>query len=255
MAFRWIRTALLSFLVVLCFSTLIWNANAQDLTPQNTITVQGSGLVTAKPDSVQLYLGVQTQGETIEAARQENSQKSAAVIRSIRALGVPNLEIQTTSFNVYPFYATETSLTPLSSGENKIVGYRVNNQLRVQVEDVNSTKLSGYSSQIIDTALKAGTNTSGGPNFYLSQRSHAQQEALKFAIQQAHQIAETVAHETGVRLTGIYNMEVYSQPTIMSRSFAMAKPETTSTPIESGEIEVTSHITIRYSFKPITASK
>lgn len=234
----------------ICIGTM-FPALAQEHIPANTITVQGTGVVHAQPDSVQLNLGVETQAKTMEAARNDNARKMTMIIEKLKALGIPNLKIQTGSFSAYPVQEPDPK-SPQSP--YKIVGYRVNNNINIKVEEADSTQLGTYSSKVLDTALAAGATNAGGPSFYVSQGTQSQQTALKLAVQQAKTNAESIAQAAGVRLSGIYNIEAYAQPIPMSAPMANMRGGVMMeakqyTPIESGEYDITANVTIRFEFQ------
>jgi uncharacterized protein len=214
---------------------------------RNTITVQGNAQVTAQPDSFQIDVGVVTQGNTVEVAREENARKMMQVIAHLKALNLSGLIITTMGLNVYPLQ--ERKRFELETPP-KIIGYRVDNVIQIKLEGAPLDNLSRYASQVVDTALAEGTNTASGINFYLSKRNNAQSEALTLAIQQARKSAEVIAAASGVHLTGIYNIEAFGQsytPTRMSTS-AMATMQA-STPIETGNLDINANVTVRFNFE------
>lgn len=241
--------------LVFCLSGLPAPGMAQERIPEHTLMVQGMGTVSAQPDSVHLTVGVETQASTVEAARNQNSQKATAILQRLKGLGIPGLVLQTAFFTVNPVRETEMmSMPPGPRKPFKIVGYMAQHQIQAKIEGGNPEKIGDYASKIIDTALGAGANNVNGPTFYLSQGNTAQQEALKLAIQQARQHATAIAEAAGVRLSGIYNIEAVSMP--MPMRYGMAEAAAMSrdaspapTPIESGRFDVTANVMVRFQFQ------
>lgn len=237
--------------VVLVFS-LAGPVMAQPQMVENTIQVQGSGSVTARPDAARLTVAVETEARTVEAARNENARLMNSVLQRLRQLGIPNMEIETTGVQVYPVREVP-EVAPRQTRQRvpTVVGYRAVNSIRVSLENVNPDRLAGDVSRIIDTALAAGATNISGPSFYLSENSTAYREALTLAVQQARQTAETVARAAGVQITGIYNIETFSPP--MPFRATMAESARTdaaaTTPIETGLQEVTATVMVRYTFR------
>ncbi len=227
-------------------------AMADDELPAQIIQVQGNGSITTQPDAFSVQVSVQTEGKTVEAARNSNSQKMNAVIQRLKALNIPNLNLKTAGFYVSPIRESERMPSPRSTKTDNIIAYRVVNQLAVKLENASPEALSTYASQVLDTALAAGANEAGGINFYLSKNNTAQQEALELAIKQARQIADTAAKAAGVRVTGIYNMETQASYMPLQRSYvgaAMAEAKSYApTPVETGDLEVSASVTVRYIF-------
>lgn len=227
-------------------------AQAQERIAENTITVQGTGAVTARPDSFQVTVGVESRGNTVEAARNQNAQRMTAVINRIKALGIPNLVLQTTGFSVYPIREPQPKDRNGGRMPDRIVGYEVRNQLNIKAEGADTDQLATAASRVVDTALAAGANIGGDIQFYLSRNSRAPMEALKLAVAQARQNAEAVAQAAGVRLTGVYTIEAYAQPIAMRSSMPMlakGADMAETTPFEPGESDVTANVTVRYDFQ------
>lgn len=242
----------LSLLLALVLTFFPLSVHAQERIPENTIAVQGTGSVTARPDAMQVRVGVETQAATVEAARDENARRMAAVTDRLKGLGIPNLVLQTTGFSVTPIRESKPRMTPPDELERpeRIIGYRVRNELNVKVEGAAPERLSTDASRILDTALAAGANDVSGISFYLSRNNKAQEEALRLAIRQARQQAEVVAQASGVRLTGVYAIEAFAPPIAMRQALpAAAEMAGAPTPIETGEFEVTSSVTMRFDFQ------
>lgn len=217
---------------------------------ENTILANGMATVTARPDSLELQIGLETKDKTVEAARAENAQKMADIIERIKGLNLPNAVLKTINFNVYPVHEQDPNPVELQRLP-RIVGYTVSNQLSVKIERADADQLGVYSGQVIDTALATGANTVGGANFYLSPDNPAQREALKLAVIEARKSAEVMAEAAGVRLTGVYGIESFSQPVTLRQSapeMAMMAKDQAATSIEAGELDVTANVVMRFTF-------
>lgn len=242
--------------LIVCYVAVLLSsaAFAEERIPENTITVQGIGAVTVQPDSVRVQLGVEEEARTVEAARNQNANKMARITQRLRALGIPNLKLQTAGFSVYPIREPAPPVTPLERRRaERIVGYRVSNILTVRIEGGDPGTLAVDAGRVIDTALGAGANSASGIDFYLSQEQRAQQEALQLAVRQARQNAEAVAQAASVTLSGIFNIEAYSQPIAM-RQFAVMEARADEaarapTPVEPGELDVTANVTVRFDIR------
>ncbi len=233
--------------------TMPLTAMAQERFPENTILSQGVGVVTAQPDTMQLNLGVETEGKTSEAARNANAQKMNAILARLRGLGIPGLVLKTAHFNVYPIRESERPdpRGHYSGRPDQIIGYRAHNQIMARVEGEDNSALASYASRLIDSAVGAGATNVDGPNFFLSKNNKAQQEALKLAVRQARENAEAVAQAAGVRIVGVYSIDSYAQHMplrggVMMMNKAEAAEAAAPTPIEPGDFEVTSNVTVRY---------
>lgn len=233
-------------------SVITTPALAQDANNlENLIVTQGRGEVTVAPDSLQLNLSVQTEDEDMMRARQKNNDKMNNIQRALKKLGINNMMLKTQNFSVYPVKS------PYKKGElQKTIGYRVNNSLMVKVNRSTADSLSKEAARILDTGLNMGATQSGSISFYIDDKQAAQGEALKAAVEDARHNAEILAQATGVQVSGVYSIEGYPSfnyrpyaVPMMARGASMDMAESSSTPIEAGDTEVTSQVTIRFKFQ------
>ena len=92
----------------------------------DTVTVAGSGEVLLEPDLAVINLGVESTGATPEAARSANATAVNATVDAVKALGVEEKDIQTSSMNLGESYTT--------------TGYEMSTQLTVTVRSVNAER-------------------------------------------------------------------------------------------------------------------
>src|SRR3954454_4255306 len=72
--------------------------------PIFTMTVNGEGHITARPNQAKLTLGVVTEHTSAQAAQQENTEISNRVIKALKQIGIDESEIRTTVYSVQPRY-------------------------------------------------------------------------------------------------------------------------------------------------------
>ena len=125
-------------------------------TAPRTLTVSGHGEAGGVPDQAMLSAGVTTQGKTAAAAMAENANEMNAVFAALKRLGVPEKKIQTSNFTVSPQYPPYNAN---ATGQLKIVGYDVTNQVNVTLDDVK--KLG----PALDALVAAGANQINGVTF------------------------------------------------------------------------------------------
>src|SRR5881394_2403790 len=114
---------------------LAWTA-ALAVTPAlaadpRAISMTGHGEVRSAPDMAQVTAGVTTNGTTAAQALAVNSSRMKNVFAALQKLGVPEKNIQTTSFFVSPQYTNGENNTP-----RRLTGYQVNNDVTVRLEDI-----------------------------------------------------------------------------------------------------------------------
>ena len=168
-----------------------------------SLNANGEGFVMVVPDIAIVTIGVTTRGETARAALDQNSAETARVIAAITGAGVEARDVQTSGFNVFPVYEERP---PRADGEGgivempKIVGYQVQNEVRVTVRDI------GTSGALLDQVVTAGANQISGIMFDVSDPQASADEALRKAIADARRKAELMAAAAGVRIVRILDI-------------------------------------------------
>lgn len=215
---------------------LVGPAMAEVAPPPATITVTGEGVVTAAPDIATVSLGVTTQGETAAEAMAANTAALTAVLERVRAAGVEDRDIQTSTLNLNPNWSN-------SDGSSMAVirGYIATNVLQIRVRDL--AKLGG----VLDAAITDGANTLNGVSFGLAEPEPAMDDARKAAVAKARARAELLTGAAGVGLGRILSISEgggYAPPMPMYRmEAAMADAPV---PVEGGEVGVTANVTITW---------
>ena len=87
----------------------------------HTITVSASGSVSLVPDVARVGVGVTVTKPTVKATRDAAGSAMNAIIAGLKALGIDEKDLRTTSIDLSPQYASGSS--------TKIVGYRMSEQL------------------------------------------------------------------------------------------------------------------------------
>ena len=215
----------------------------QDLQNKNTITVTGKGKMYVKPDLAIIDLAVQTEKKTIDSAMQENTKTMNKIIQSIVGLGVLRSDLQTVNFQLSPRYEWRDQKIFPPSGKRVLVGYDVNQTLRVKVKNLNQI------GEVIKKATEAGANRVSNLQLTLENPDKAKAQTRQEAIQKAKAQAKDLAQALGVRLGKIINVQFNSQmpqPMPMAwKSSSSAEGARTIPNIEAGEnlIQTTARIT------------
>src|SRR5215472_9637620 len=112
----------------------------------SSIRVSGEARVTARPDRVQIDLGVQTQAPQSKDAAAANARALDAVLAAVRKAAGPGAQIKTVSYSLTPNYQYH------SGGEPTITGYTALNVLEIQLDDLARI------GDVLDAATRAGAN-------------------------------------------------------------------------------------------------
>jgi uncharacterized protein YggE len=175
-----------------------------------------------------INLGVTTDGQTAQAALQENARRMTALTQALRRAGIAERDIQTSNVSVYPQQQYRENQAPL------ITGYQANNTVTAKVRNVNNL------GRVIDAAVGAGGNTIHGVSF-----SHANPDAQldlarRDAIAEARRRADLYANALGMRVHRIVAVQEgggYAPPMPVPMAARMEAAQDASTPVSPGQIE------------------
>lgn len=206
------------------------------------LVVTGKGTVSRPADQFNLTLGVITQDQNLKKAMSLNAEKMNNVLISLRKLGLSDHEVHTGGYSIIPQYSP-TPKNPPPDWQPSIVGYQVQNTL-----DVKTMKL--YLVQdIIDISGSQGVNQIQNLNFSLHDEQSAMAEAIRVATQQARFYAEAAASAAKITLGPAIEISINPTPSngpiYGARTYAFAKE--VSTPIVTGDLDVTASVSITYS--------
>lgn len=213
-------------------------ASADDEAPR-TLSVTGSGVVQAAPDMAEITVGVSTIAPTAREALDSNNDQTMKVFTFLRSAGVEDKDMQATNLSVSPRYRNTRSN---ENGPPEIIGYMVNNSVRVAVRD-----LASFGS-VIDGVVTAGGNNINGIQFDVSERKALTREASANAVRDAIEQAENIAAAAGVKLGRILSISQSgnSRPpqAMLVRSMAAE-----SVPIAAGELSIGASAAIVFAIK------
>jgi uncharacterized protein YggE len=203
-----------------------------------TMSLSGTGKITVQASQALIVLGVFTEDKTADWAVQENAQKMAGVVSALKALGIPDSDIQTIGYNINPVYNWELRTT---------VGYQVTNTLQITLNDL--TKIGA----VIDKSSDAGANTISSVTFTIkdSNLSAYKLQAYTLAVADVKAKATAITEGFGIEVAGIQSInESFYYPVYRNTYTAMdmkaAGAEIASTPIISGNLEVSVTLNVVY---------
>jgi uncharacterized protein len=228
---------------------------AETLQCQSHITTKGSGEVTVSPDSFRLSVGVEVRDKLLQTARHEVNTKMDQILRELKAEGIPGLSLRTAILQINPVHeersAPPTVIEVEATTPPAIIGYTVTNEVSVAVLEGTPAALGEYASRIIDAALRSGANRIGNVDFFLQDQAAAQDSALRAAVEDATRKAQAIASASGVRIVRLQTVEegfgAFEHSIQAGPEMAMPVGGA-PTPIESGNIVVSSSVTARFVF-------
>jgi hypothetical protein len=206
------------------------------------ISVTGDGEVRAEPDMATVTVGVSQTGATSGEAMDAVNRTLAAVISSVRALGIESRDIQTSGLSLQPVYRN-TQRT--NDQPPEIVGYRASNSLTITVRNLSQA------GPVLDAAVAAGANSIGGIRFGITDTDTLKRQALASATADAESKARAIAASAGVSLAGVLSITESSvsvpRPVADTAFRAAPAPEASApTPVEGGELVVRARVQASY---------
>ena len=172
------------------------------------VSISGSGRVAYVPDSATITLGVQIdRAPTAESALSQLNTAMNRIVPSLVALGIPQEDIVTQNYSVFPNYDYLEGITRPS-------GYNANQQVVVKIRGEAAT--TDQVGTVIETASRNGANQVLGITFEASNLEELKQQATLAAIADARSKAEETAQTAGVRLGKLVGW--YEQPVMLPHS-------------------------------------
>lgn len=197
---------------------------SSSITP--AIITSGDATVSRKPDLAIVSAGIESDGSTASAAQTDLAAKAARLISRIKALGVPDSDLNTTGYWIGPVY---------DPNGRTVSGYRAGEQLQAKWHNVDTV------GKALDAIVQEGGATNVSVGFTLADPKSAQAEARTLAIADARSKAQAMAAAAGVRLGQVIqvsDLASYSRfPAPASYGAAQSAP--TQVPVGELQVQVT----------------
>jgi uncharacterized protein YggE len=204
------------------------------------ITVSGEGKTYAVPDIALIQLGVVSEGLKVGDVIKENTEKMNNILKEIKALGIEEKDIKTTTYNLAPRYEwTE-------EGRRIFKGYTLTQEIMVKIR--NFEKIG----DVLEKSTEKGANLVGDLQFSIDEPEKVRQEARKEAIEKAKAKAGQIAQDSGLKLVKLVNVyedyypRTYSDTLYKSLEATGGGEIATPPEIQPGEQEVTVTIYLTY---------
>lgn len=205
----------------------IETTHPNSIQPETTLSISAEGSVNREPDIAFLNAGVQTQGQTAQAAMSANSTAMNGVFEALAAANIDRRDMQTSNFSLQPQY----DYSNRENGQPRLTGYQASNQLTVKVRDLDNL------GETMDALVSAGGNTFSGLNFALEDDRAAKNAARDIAMKEAIARAELYAAASGYEVARVVTIAesggMRPQPMQM---MAEARSMDRATPIATGEV-------------------
>jgi uncharacterized protein YggE len=206
-------------------------ASSTDGARTRTITGTATGKVEGVPDTLTVTLGVESRGESAQAALAQNAERATRVIAALKAAGVATEDLQT----------SQLSLNPTFDRQGRINGYSVSNMVTAKTHDVvNGGKVvDAAAAQAGDDIRVQGVSLSIEDTGKLVAAARA--DAVERARTQARQLAKAADVALGPVEKIIERRPDAFNPTL---GFAADAQSAAKSPIEAGTQELTVDVTV-----------
>ena len=186
------------FLILALACTWAGSAPAQPAaTPAITGTrldLVATGEVARVPDIARISAGVITRAPTATAAIAQNARQMASVRAALKAAGIADRDIQTSSISLNPDYRYVENQPPV------LTGYQAGNQVTVRFRDIANT------GKILDALVAQGANQINGPSLEIDKPEQAMDEARLAALAKAKARADLYARQLGKQVGRIVSV-------------------------------------------------
>ena len=195
--------------------------------------------VEAEPDLVTLGAGVTTQARTAVEAMRANATQMNAVIERIKALGIPERDIQTTGI-------TLGAMSDYNQQTQRQVfrGYQASNRVSVKLRQIDRT------GEVLDALVAAGATDLGGPDWSIDDdtaaRAQARRQAMETARAQALEYARAAGY-SDVRLLEISETIASQPPMPFLRQVRAEAADAGGTRAQPGMVQA--GVTVRVSYE------
>lgn len=201
----------------------------------NSMTLTGTGQVTAVVDTAVIRLGVMTTGDNLSTIQGENAQLSQSILQGLRSMeNNGSMDIKTFQYTIDKLYDYE-------NGNRIDKGYSVRNIFEIRTHQLDQV------GEMIDNAVKNGANIVDMISFEVSEPDLYYIQALNFAVLDAIRKAESISSNLGILVNPVpVNItENSSLPAPQSQRFALGEVAS-ATPIEPGNKQITALITAKF---------
>jgi uncharacterized protein YggE len=243
------RLGLLVLSVIALLLAVTPIASAQTPVPQEplrTISVSGTGRVTAAPDAASIMFGIESRNEALALAQDEVTQNTESLTAVLLENGIAQDDILTSSYDVFPVNEYDRN--------GNFVGvdhYQVTLVLSVTVRDLDQV------GTLLDAGVTAGATYVGGISFFVADPGPYMSQAREAAVTDARTKADQYAQLSGAIITGVFSIEETSAPLPAAQEFDMAaaaaaptEEASRSVPVSPGSTEIIVTIDVVYTIEP-----
>lgn len=229
-----------------------WRFIGAGLNATNVITVSAEASIDAKPTGGTITFTQRNDAKTAKEAEDMRNQVVTKAIAAVKAIGIAEKDITTTSINRNEKY--EYSSAPCERGycpsNATVVGYDAYQMVTIKVRETE--KLTS----VVDALRDAGVTQVDGPNlgFQDEELETLQADAREEAIKKARAKAQVLADQLGVEIVRVTSFSEggdrgFMPYMAMKAMDTMEAGSAAPSVIPVGDSKITSSVTITYEIK------
>lgn len=213
-------------------------------TANQTVTMSGEGIISAKPTIAVVQAGLETTAKTVQEAVSVNTEKMNMFLSQLPSLGVQERDRKTISYSIQPKYEYPQNERGFPAPP-VLVAYTVFNTVQLKVRNLEKV------GEILGSVGTAGLNQVGSFSFNIDDPSVLKAEAMEAALSNAQEKVARFANMTGSRIGSIvsfYEVTEGFPPMPMPASMMNVKGrEAAMMPtVEAGEQEIKAVVNVTY---------
>lgn len=209
------------------------------------ISVSSTETVTAQPDIAEIELTVYSQATDPKTCQTQNSTDLQSVLDALKAQGIEETSIQTSSFGLSPVYDWNDGKT--------ITGYEMESEVTVKDVPIDS------SGAVLTAAVDAGANRIDSVSYLCSTFDEKYEEALRMAIESAKVKAQAMAEAGGCTAGSVVSINElsssqqarYTKAANMAMETAAAgmAADEAGIGVMGGEVEIEASVNVDFEIK------
>lgn len=207
-------------------------AEADTSGPARSVTATATGEATGVPDQLTADVGIANQGASAADVLAENNAKTQALLDQLKAAGIDDKDVETTS----------VELGPRFDKDGKITGYEASNMLRVTLRDLETA------GERLDALVKAGGDSSRvqGISLGFADDDALLSKARVDAVERAKAQATEMAGAAGAKLGKVRTITDVAVSGGYDERSASADAVESAVPIAAGSQELTVQVKVVY---------
>ncbi len=205
-----------------------------------SVTVTATGTAYGEPDQASFEAGVSVLNADVQVATDQVSERVSSLTRALRAAGVAERDVRTSSFTIYPEPAYGRN------GQIRQMRYRVANTVHVTVRD------TAQLGELLGSSVEAGANEVSNVVYAFADRSTLERQAREQAMTAAREKAEQLAQFGGAELGEVRRItegSVNAQPfedEIFALGGDLEESARFDIPVSSGQLSVTVSVQVTF---------